>query len=159
MICWNWWFPQFNILFLFGPLLLLFYEITDLGFIFSLQFLRKVSSALNSVSNNMCRGLEKLILITMKVWRIEQLGLILIKCRSLRLGTPSSLKVLDSMRLHKKLQLSVITWTMDLITSPTMLDRVLNSPLLLVQHWFSWKWSYVSLFMSFCNSAWLYYAV
>ena len=60
----------------------------------------------------------------MRLWGIGELDTILGKCESPMLGTPSNLKALDSIRLHKKLHVLIITWTIHLITSPTIINQV-----------------------------------
>ena len=45
----------------------------------------------------------------MRLWGIGELDPILGKCESPMLGTPSNLKALDSIRLHKKLHVLIIT--------------------------------------------------
>ena len=44
----------------------------------------------------------------MAPWGIGELGPIVSKCGSLRLGTPSNLKVHNLMRLHKKLKVLIV---------------------------------------------------
>ena len=50
----------------------------------------------------MCKDLKALIFTATWLWGSGKFDLTLSKCRSLRLGTPSNLKVLDSMRLCNK---------------------------------------------------------
>ena len=88
-----------------------FFKMTDLAFLFSHWLFCKISSAWNFESNGtICRDLKKLIFVTMAPWGIGELGPIVSKCGSLRLGTPSNLKVHNLMRLHKKLKVLIVIW-------------------------------------------------
>ena len=62
----------------------------------------------DDIEKKTCRGLGKLVFITMELWAIEELDPILRKCGYFRFGTPSNLKVLDSVKLYKKLPVLVI---------------------------------------------------
>ena len=101
----------------FWSIFVTFFKMTDLGFHW---LFCKISSAWNFESNGIYVGIwKKKIFVTMAPWGIGELGPIVSKCGSLRLGTPSNLKVHNLIRLHKKLKVLIIIWVKVFMSGPS----------------------------------------